>query len=80
MKKYSLLLQWSEEDKCYLATCPEFKHLLNMGGGFTHGDTWKETAEMAEEAMTLVIESFESDNTPLPEPQLYKWNTNGAES
>lgn len=79
MKKYSLLLQWSEEDNCYLATCPEFQHVLNMGGGFTHGDNWEETAKMATEAMTLVVQSFEETGDPLPKPRLYEWGTNGAE-
>lgn len=68
MKKYSLLLQWSEEDKCYLATCPEFGKRLNVGGPFTHGDTWAEAAAMAQEAMELILE----DMSDPPPPQLYK--------
>ncbi len=72
MKNYSLLIQWSEEDGVYLATCPEFKDHINMGGAFTHGDTWEEAARMATEAMGLIIETFQEDKSVLPEPQLYK--------
>lgn len=61
MKKYSLIIQWSEEDNCYMAVCPEFRPVLNMGGPFAHGDTWEEAAREAAIALEGVIESFNDE-------------------
>lgn len=72
MKKYSLLIQWSEEDQCYLGTCPEFKDLVNMGGPFVHGDSWEEVGREAAIALGGIIELYEEENRILPEPQLHK--------
>ena len=73
MKNYSLLIQWSEEDRCYFAICPEFKHLLNMGGPFAHGSTWEEVGKEAAIALGGIIETLKKDNLlPIPEPQLFK--------
>lgn len=71
MRKYSLLIQWSEEDQLYLATCPEFRNLVNVEGAFTHGDTWEEAAREAAVALEGVSESLEEDKIALPEPKLY---------
>lgn len=72
MRKYSLLIEWSVEDNCYLGTCPEFKNVVNMGGPFVHGDTWEEVAREAEIALLGIIESLEDNLYALPEPNLYK--------
>lgn len=79
--QYSLLIQWSVEDECFLATCPELMHVWNMGGAFAHGDTWEEAAKAAQGAISLILDTMEEDKTPLPEPQYYKWKeTHGAGS
>lgn len=78
MEKYSLLLQWSEEDKCYLATCPEFKG--DLAQPFAHGDTWEEAGKEAAIALKGVTEVMAETKMPLPKPRLYQWSTNGAES
>lgn len=79
MEKYSLLLQWSEEDNVFLVTCPEFEgHLMQP---FAHGDTWEEAGREGAIALGGVIEVMKDTNTPLPTPRLYTHGgKNGAES
>jgi predicted RNase H-like HicB family nuclease len=52
MKKhrYSVIIQWSEEDQAYVVTLPEW------GGCHTHGDTYEEAAKNAQEVLDLLIE------------------------
>jgi len=79
MNRYSLLIQRSDEDKCYFGVCPEFESVLNMGGPFCHGTTW---ADAAREAMIVVKGVMETIDGPLPEPQLYEYSrrNDGAKS
>ena len=77
MKKYSLLIEWDEESQVYVATCPEFAGIVNMGGPFAHGDTWEEAGKEAAIALEGLIESLQLDDhplkhLPLPEPRHYK--------
>jgi predicted RNase H-like HicB family nuclease len=59
--KYSVVIQWSEEDQCYIATLPEW------GNKHTHGATYMEAAQNAEEVLELLMDGEES----LPEPHLF---------
>ena len=40
---YSILIQWSEEDKCYVVSIPEFTDYYQP---VTHGDTYEEALKM----------------------------------
>ena len=64
MKHYSMLIQWSEEDRAYVVTLPEF---LNCR---THGDTYEEAVKNGQEVLDLVIESYQEDGLSLPMPKL----------
>lgn len=66
--KYCLILLWSEEDQCFLATCPEFRGLVNMRGPIAHGSSWGEAADEATTALEGIIEVLEEGETPLPDP------------
>ena len=66
MKKsdlYRKIIVWSEEDNCFIGTCPEL-----MDGGI-HGDdalkVFKELCVAVEEVIEIYIE----DKTPLPNPK-----------
>ena len=48
--RYSVLIQWSPEDQCYVVTLPEW------GNAHTHGKTYVEAAQMAQEALELLME------------------------
>ena len=58
--KYLKIVEWSEEDQCYIGTCPTL-----MRGGI-HGDdeakVYKELCQAAEEWIKL----YQEDGEPLP--------------
>ena len=60
---YSTLLQWSDEDDCWIAVCPELE------GVSAFGDTPEEAAHELETAKALHIQVREEDGVPLPEPE-----------
>src|SRR6266571_2555028 len=57
---YLKIVQWSEEDGCYVGACPGLIH------GGVHGDdettVYRELCGVVEEA----IELYQADNKPLP--------------
>ena len=63
--RYSMLIQWSDEDACYVVTLPEFDN------AHTHGDTYEKAAKQGR----LLIESFimwhRQDGMSLPEPSRF---------
>lgn len=58
--KYLKLVEWSEEDRCYIGTCP------GLFAGGVHGDdeaaVYRELCEVVEEWMEI----HEKDGIPLP--------------
>ena len=64
MKRYSMLIQWSEEDRACVVTLLEFPNCR------THGDTYEEAVRNGREVLDLVIESYQEDSLPLPMPNL----------
>jgi predicted RNase H-like HicB family nuclease len=61
-KAYELIIDWSDEDKCYVAKVPD------LPGCMAHGDTRQEAVKMAEEAIEFWIETAEEDGVPVPKP------------
>ena len=61
--RYSILIQWSDEDQCYIVSLPEFGKYAR-----THGDTYEEAVKNAQDVLELLIE----DNHNLPEPNIYQ--------
>lgn len=49
--RYSILIQWSDEDEAYIVTLPEFP------GCHTHGDTYEEALKNGKEVLELCVES-----------------------
>ena len=64
---YSMLIQWSDEDEAFLVTLPEFG-----GGPKTHGDTYEEAVKNGREVLEGLIEIYQQDGLPLPEPAVIK--------
>jgi antitoxin HicB len=58
--RYSVIIQWSEEDQVYVVTLPEW------GGCHTHGATYEEAAKNAREVLEMLIEGDEADGKLLP--------------
>ena len=59
---YLKIVEWSEEDQCYIGTCPGL-----MYGG-VHGDSEAEVYNELCEVIEEWIEQSEEDSMPLPEP------------
>jgi predicted RNase H-like HicB family nuclease len=60
--RYSILIQWSDEDQCYVASLPEFGPYA-----LTHGATYDEALQNGKEVLGLLIQ----DTSPLPRPQTF---------
>jgi predicted RNase H-like HicB family nuclease len=63
VNKYGLNVIWSEEDKGYIATCPEFPGLSAFG------ETFEDVIAEAKLAQELFMETYEQEGLPLPKAQ-----------
>ena len=61
--QYSILIQWSDEDRKYVVSLPEFCPYAH-----THGNTYAEALKNGEEVLELLIEEYESLGRTLPKP------------
>lgn len=59
--KYSILIQWSNEDNCFVVTLPEFTNVMQP---VTHGETYEEALKNAVEVLELLKE-----DAPPQDPQ-----------
>ena len=62
--KYRMLIEWSDEDNCYLVTLPDFPGDLWR----THGETYLDAVKNGREAIESLIVTYESLNEKLPTP------------
>ncbi|MCW5315257.1 type II toxin-antitoxin system HicB family antitoxin [Nostoc sp. KVJ3] len=53
--KYIILIQWSNEDECYVVSLPDFSDVMQP---CTHGDTYNEALKNAQEVLEMLIESY----------------------
>ena len=67
-KNYSILIQWSEEDQCYVATLPEFAGSVMQP--CTDGTTYEEAARHGQEVIKSLVELFQKQGKELPQPQI----------
>ncbi len=61
--RYSMVIQWSNEDQVFVVTLPEFPHCQ------THGTTYEEAVKNGQEVLDLLIETFQAEGRALPEPE-----------
>lgn len=61
---YSILIQWSEEDQCYVVSIPEFSDYYQP---VTHGETYEEALKNAQEVLEILLQ----DDALLPAPNFY---------
>jgi predicted RNase H-like HicB family nuclease len=64
---YSMLIRWSDEDQVFVVSLPEFGPYAS-----THGETYEEAVRMGREALESLIDAYQADGTPLPEPARYE--------
>ncbi|HEX9413705.1 MAG TPA: type II toxin-antitoxin system HicB family antitoxin [Ktedonobacterales bacterium] len=60
--RYSMLIQWSDEDDTYIVTVPE------LPGYITHGATYDEAVKHGQEAIESRIEANRAWGHPIPAP------------
>jgi predicted RNase H-like HicB family nuclease len=59
-----MIIQWSQEDNCFLVALPDFPGQQWR----THGDPYEAAVANGKEALESRIVSYEADGEPLPEP------------
>lgn len=64
--RYSMIIQWSDEDQVYVVSLPEWGELMH-----THGETYEEALQRGRELIELLIESRRARGEALPEPQVF---------
>lgn len=73
--KYSMLIQWSDQDNCYVVVLPEWQGLVLMP--VTDGKTYAEASQHGEEVLEMLIEDRQSEGKPLPKPNT--WDSSDPE-
>lgn len=66
INRYSMILQWSDEDQLFLITIPEFADRVIMP--CTHGKTREEAIRNGEEVILMYLEAWEVEGESIPEP------------
>jgi antitoxin HicB len=66
--KYTIIVQWSEEDQCFVVFLPEFEDVMQP---VTHGDTYAEAFQNAQEVLELLVESALEAGQTLPTPKQF---------
>lgn len=65
--RYSMVVQWSDDDQAYLVSLPEWEgRVLNPT---THGTSYEDAIRQAREALEALASSARKQNEPLPEPR-----------
>ena len=67
--RYTVIIQWSEEDQCYVVSLPEWG-----SGCKTHGSTYEEAAKNAREVLELLVGTHDgAKDGPVPIPKLFHY-------
>jgi antitoxin HicB len=64
--KYSMKIEWSEEDNCYVVFLPEFTRAMQP---VSDGKTYMEAAQNGGDALELIVESYLAEGWSLPHPK-----------
>ena len=61
---YSMVIEWSEEDRAYIVTVPE------LPGCRTHGATYEEAVQQGQDAIDSWIDARKASGRPNPRPRV----------
>lgn len=64
--KYTIVIQWSNEDNCFVVFLPDFEDVMQP---VTHGETYDEAFQNAQEVLELLVESALDEGRTLPIPK-----------
>lgn len=62
---YSMIIEWSNEDRVYIVTVPELR------GCRTHGATYEEAVRQGQEAIDSWIDAQRARGHAIPPPRTY---------
>jgi antitoxin HicB len=62
--KYRVHISWSDQDACYVVELPDFANEVQRY--FTHGETYQEALDNAQEVLELLVESYQAEGRELP--------------
>ena len=64
--RYTVIVQWSDEDDCFVVSLPEWGEFCH-----THGETYEEAIANAQEVLEMLIEGAIDRGEELPTPQMF---------
>ena len=64
--RYSMLIEWSDEDQVYVVSLPEWGDLVH-----THDTTYEEAVQQGQDLIQALIASREDSGQPLPAPRVF---------
>ena len=64
LMKYSMKIEWSEEDNCYVVFLPEFTKSMQP---VSDGNSYEEAAQKGQEALESIIEFYQAEGWSLPQ-------------
>ena len=67
---YSMLIQWSEEDRAYVVSLPEWEGKV-FSNPVTHGETYEEAVRNGSEVIAALMGWCAEQGYPLPEPRVF---------
>lgn len=67
--RYSMLIEWSDEDQAYLVILPEWAERVMMP--VTHGETYGEVVRHGQEVLEMLVKSALQDGEALPTPKTH---------
>lgn len=60
--KYKVVIEWSQEDKCYVVSLPDFEMMQPC----THGQTYQEAIDNAQDVIELLEDIYDQKGKSLP--------------
>lgn len=66
-QNYSIIFEWSERDRCFVAILPEWGQ-----SGFAKGETYEEALENSQKAIDSLIQSSLAKGQLLPKPRVFE--------
>ncbi len=65
--RYSMIIEWSDEDNAFIVTVPE------LSGCRTHGATYEEAVKQGQEAIEGWIDAARADEDNIPTPKTFQY-------
>ena len=64
--RYSMVIEWSDEDRVYVVSLPEWGELIH-----THGATYEEAVKQGKDLIEGLIGGRQESGEPLPQPRTF---------